>query len=140
MKVKCRGITLSSFFGFFFSDLSFKFKLQNHCSCKIFYHQFCPVVLAGAPTYTQLGSNQTPNSQPNSFSHSSTGGSGPVIWPSASHWQGGGADVSQQQTQPQQQTTPQQQQQTEEFSDMLQMLQQPGPEFSDFTMFNPLGD
>lgn len=50
--------------------------------------------------------------------------------------------MSQQQTQPQQQTTPQQQQQqTEEFSDMLQMLQQPGgPEFSDFTMFNPLGD
>ncbi|XP_076101425.1 aryl hydrocarbon receptor nuclear translocator homolog isoform X1 [Mytilus galloprovincialis] len=98
---------------------------------------------AGAPTYTQLGSNQTaPNSQPNSFSHSSAGGSGPVIWPNASHWQGGGADVSQQQTQPQQQTTPQQQQQqTEEFSDMLQMLQQPGgPEFSDFTMFNPLGD
>lgn len=95
----------------------------------------------GAPTYTQLGSNQTtPNTQPNSFAHSATGGSGPVIWPSASHWQGSGADISQQQTQPSQQTSQVQQQQTEEFSDMLQMLQQPGPEFSDFAMFNPLED
>jgi hypothetical protein len=55
-------------------------------------------------------------------------------------WQGSGADISQQQTQPSQQTSQVQQQQTEEFSDMLQMLQQPGPEFSDFTMFNPLED
>jgi len=100
------------------------------------------IFLVGAPTYTQLGSNQTaPNTQPNSFAHSATGGSGPVIWPAASHWQGSGADVSQQQTQPSQQTSQVQQQQTEEFSDMLQMLQQPGgPEFSDFTMFNPLED
>lgn len=113
---------------------------------------------AGGPTYTQLGGSQggVPNSQPNTFPHSSTSGAaGTGLWP-PSHWQGNAGDGTQSQTQagPQgptqgpapssqaQATTPQQQPQTEEFSDMFRMLdQQGGPEFSDLSgMFNTFTD
>lgn len=106
---------------------------------------------AGGPTYTQLGGSQSaPNSQPNTFVHSSAAGSGASGMWHAPHWQGG--DAGQQQGQQQapppppqgqsQGTAQQQQQQTEEFSDMLSMLAQPGgPEFSDLSgMFNSFTD
>ncbi|KAJ8304768.1 hypothetical protein KUTeg_018351 [Tegillarca granosa] len=106
---------------------------------------------AGGPTYTQLGGSQSaPNSQPNTFVHSSAAGSGASGMWHTPHWQGG--DGGQQQTQQQAPPPPpqgqsqgttqqQQQQQTEEFSDMLSMLAQPGPEFSDLSgMFNSFTD
>lgn len=118
---------------------------------------------AGGPTYTQLGGGTqggVPNSQSNSFTHSSpAGAAGTGMWP-PSHWQAGAGDATQSQPQagPQgptpgqgqappsqtQSNNPQQQQapQNEEFSDMFRMLdQQGGPEFSDLSgMFNTFTD
>ncbi|XP_022333898.2 aryl hydrocarbon receptor nuclear translocator homolog isoform X2 [Crassostrea virginica] len=93
---------------------------------------------AGPPTYTQLGSQSIPSSQPNNFSHSSppsTTGQG--MWPP--HWQGGAAEAPQN---PQgQQAPPPNGQQNEEFSDVLRMLDPPGQEFNDLSgMFNTFQD
>lgn len=93
---------------------------------------------AGPPTYTQLGSQNIPSSQPNNFSHSSppsTTGQG--MWPQ--HWQGGAAEATQNpQGQP---PPPPNGQQNEEFSDVLRMLDPPGQEFNDLSgMFNTFQD
>lgn len=109
-----------------------KLRLQNEILQEI------TTLSAGPPTYTQLGSQNIPSSQPNNFSHSSPPSStGQGMWPQ--HWQGGAAEATQNpQGQP---PPPPNGQQNEEFSDVLRMLDPPGQEFNDLSgMFNTFQD